>query len=281
MTEFDYPEPVSKLLTQGDCRGMRQWPDYLALGIGPEHVPDLVRMIQDDELNHADPHSLEVWAPVHAWRTLGQLRAETAIEPLMGLLEQIDEDYEKWIGEELPEVLGLIGPAAVPSLGECLATPHDGMWAQIVAAYALAEIGNHHPEARDECVTALAKGLENFESQHPGLNGFLIHNLVGLEAVEAAPLMEKAFAANCVDIEILGDWQDVQIRLGLLNERKTPARRTIPMPELLPPEPRQPARTAPEQQWKDEGKAEHQRRDNRKAKRKRQKQARRKQRKRK
>jgi hypothetical protein len=71
MTDFEYPKPVSRLLTMGDCRGMRQWPDYLALGIGPEHVPDLVRMIQDEELTQADSQSLEVWAPVHAWRTLG------------------------------------------------------------------------------------------------------------------------------------------------------------------------------------------------------------------
>lgn len=281
MTDSDYPASVLKLLTMGDCRRLRKWPDYLALGIGPEHVADLVRMIQDDELNHADPQSLEVWAPVHAWRTLGQLRAETAIEPLMGLLEQIDEDYEQWIGEELPEVLGLIGPAAVPRLGECLTTPHDGMWAQTTAAVALAEIGNRYPEVRDACVTALVKGLENFASQGQGLNGFLISSLVDLKAVEAAPLMEKAFAADCVDILILGDWEDVQIRLGLLDERVTPAWRPIPVPAPLPPEPRQPTRTPAKAQPKDKRKAERRRRDSRKAKRKRQKQARRKQRKRK
>ena len=55
MTGADYRKPVSKLFTQGDCRNTRRCPDYLALGIGPEHVPDLVRMIQDDEFNHADP----------------------------------------------------------------------------------------------------------------------------------------------------------------------------------------------------------------------------------
>jgi hypothetical protein len=199
----------------------------------------------------------------------------------MGLLERIDEDYEEWIGEELPEVLGLIGPAAVPRLGECLTIPHDGMWAQITAALALREIGNRHPVARDECISALSKGLESFTSQDPGLNGFLISSLVDLKAVEAAPLMEKAFAADCVDLLILGDWEDVQISLGLLDKRQTPARRAIAVPEPLPPEPRQPTRTVPGQEWKDERKSERRRRDDRKAKRKRQKQARRKQRKRK
>ena len=48
MTEFDYPKPVSKLLAQGDCSAMRQWPETLALGIGPEHIPHLVCMSQVD-----------------------------------------------------------------------------------------------------------------------------------------------------------------------------------------------------------------------------------------
>ena len=51
MTNSDYPEPVSSLLTLGACREMRQWPDYLALGMGPQHIADLIRMVQDDELN--------------------------------------------------------------------------------------------------------------------------------------------------------------------------------------------------------------------------------------
>ena len=61
---------------------MGQWPDYPALGLRMEHVPDLIRMTLDDELHGADSDSREVWAPLHAWRALGQLRAESAIKPL-------------------------------------------------------------------------------------------------------------------------------------------------------------------------------------------------------
>jgi hypothetical protein len=67
-------------------------PDYLALGLGPEHIPDLIRMATDEELNQADSESLKVWANVHAWRVLGQLRAAAAIEPLFSLLHRTDDD---------------------------------------------------------------------------------------------------------------------------------------------------------------------------------------------
>jgi hypothetical protein len=281
MTDLSYPEPVSKLLTLGDCQRAGDWPDYPALGIGPEQVPDLIRMMQDEELNQADSQSLEVWAPVHAWRALGQLRAEAAIEPLIGLLEQIDEDYEQWIGEEIPDILGMIGPAAVPKLAECLTMPHEGMWAQTTASFALTEITKRYPEARDDCVSALTRGLENYAAHDPALNGFLVSNLVDLEAVEAASLMEQAFAANQVDIAIMGDWEDVQIRLGLLAERQTPVPQYVQLPGLEPPPHPPAAQTTSEPQRKQKHKTEHRRRDTRRAKRKRQRQARKRQRKKK
>jgi hypothetical protein len=276
MTNFDYPEPVSKLLTLGDCRQMRQCPDYLALRIGPEHIPELIRMTQDEELNQADSESLEVWAPVHAWRALGQLRAEAAIDSLIGLLEQIDEEYDEWIGEEVPEVLGMIGPAAMPKLSECLFAPHEGMWARSLVGNALVELGKRHPEVRDECVATLTRALEDFSAQDQVLNAFLIGSLIDLKAVEAAPLMEKAFAANRVDLSIPGDWEDVQVQLGLLAERRTPAPHYVRLPGFPPSEPSPATRTTSIPPHKDRRQQKE-----RKAQRKRQRQARRKQRKRK
>ena len=72
------------------------------LGLTSEHIPALIRMATDEELNWANADSLEVWAPVHAWRALGQLHAEEAIEPLMRLFHEHDDS--DWVGEELPIV---------------------------------------------------------------------------------------------------------------------------------------------------------------------------------
>lgn len=277
----DYTEPISKLLTMGDCRGQAEWPDYLALGLGPEQIPDLIRMVEDDKLNDADSESLKVWAPLHAWRALGQLRAEAAVEPLLGLLWRIEEFDDDWVGEELPVVLGMIGPAAVPKVAEYLADPLYGLWARVAAAHSLAEVGQRHPDARDDCVAVLRDTLKGFADHDPTLNGFLISFLVDLQAVEVAPLMEKAFGAACVDISILGDWEDAQIELGLLDERLTPAPHYVWLPGPLAAGPQQPSQPTDQERRKQERKVERRRRSKRKAKRKQQKKARRKQRKRK
>jgi hypothetical protein len=54
------------------------------------------------------------------------------------------------------------------------------------------------------------------------LNGCLISDLIDLKAVEAAPLMARAFEARRVDLSVAGDWEDVQVELGLLAQRETP-----------------------------------------------------------
>ncbi len=215
-----YSSPVSELLTLGDCRDFREWPNYLDLGLSSEHVPELIEMATDKELNWADSESLEVWAPVHAWRALGQLRAVSAIEPLLDLFHEL-EDVD-WAYDELPDVYGMIGREAIPALARYLDDASHGLWPRVTAAFSLERIAAGDPSARDECVTILSRQLERFTKNDPTLNGFLISYLVDLRAVEAAPVMERAFAADRVDLSILGDWQDAQVRLGLKATRETP-----------------------------------------------------------
>jgi hypothetical protein len=226
MKTISYPSPVNKLLTFGDYREFNKWPNYLELGLGQEHVGDLIRMASDNELFWADSDSLEVWAPAHAWRALGQLRAEAAIEPLIGMFERL-EPSDDWAVSEIPEVLGMIGPAAIPALAAFIFNPVHKMYPRTYAGDSLAAIGNRHPAAREECIRIIVAAVENFEKNEPDLNGFLIANLLDLKAVEAASVMEHAFAANCVDETIAGDWEDVQVKLGLLDARKTERRYSL------------------------------------------------------
>src|SRR5262249_4660104 len=42
-----YPPPLDRLLTLGDAWKMHDWPDYPGPGLGPEHIPDLIRLATD------------------------------------------------------------------------------------------------------------------------------------------------------------------------------------------------------------------------------------------
>ncbi|HME26081.1 MAG TPA: hypothetical protein VKI44_32910, partial [Acetobacteraceae bacterium] len=90
----DDTDPVRQLLLIGEagCYTLAEWPDYPAsFGLDQQHVGALIRIACDAELHDGDPNSSAVWAPVHAWRALGQLQAEASVQPLLALLKTRDD----------------------------------------------------------------------------------------------------------------------------------------------------------------------------------------------
>lgn len=229
---MDYHEPVSRLLELGEEPARQHpWPDYLEIGFTVADVPELVRLAGDQEVfdleGEVEDDNPRWWGPIHARRVLGQLRAANAVAPLIRLLEWDDTD---WGMEEIPRVMALMGPAALGPLQAALdqfARQDPDREAAGTVAAAIQQVGAVHPDARDEAVSMLTHQLRQWAEQDPELNGMLVSNLIDLRAVEAAPLMAEAFAEDAVDDLIVGDWEDVQVELGLISERTTPRNRDL------------------------------------------------------
>ncbi len=217
-----YPHPVNKLLTLGDPRNHKEWLDPAALGLTLDHVPDIIQVMLDEDLISASSESKEVWAPLHAWRALGQLRAESAIESLIQVLGDNEDGDDDWAPSELPEVFGKIGAAAIPALAAYLAQPQHEEYSRGHAASSLREIVQQHPATRAEIVNLLTQQLARHNTKEKIVNGCVLAELLDLKAVEALPVIEKAFAAKCIQEYVAGDWEDVQIEFGLKTKRDHP-----------------------------------------------------------
>lgn len=221
-----YSEPVSQLLVLGDpaqkSDDVSAWLDYLSFGLTANDIPELVRMALDRDLRWCDnEESSEVWAPVHAWRALGQLRAESAVDPLLRLLNRTEGD-DDWVYEDLPDVFAMIGPASVPELCSFLNNDENDDWARISVIKSLVKITEQFPDNRERAVAIISDQLRNFIEQERIINAYLVSALCDLKAVESAGVIEQAFAVDAVDQSVMGDWEEAQIRLGLLEERLTP-----------------------------------------------------------
>lgn len=218
-----YTAPVAKLLTYRHLTINdlpKPWPDYLKLGLSREHVPELIQMATDSDLHTAPAKSVKVWAPLHAWRALAQLRAVEAIQPLL-LLAQLRED-DDWLNNDLPRIFGLIGPAAIPALEAFLEDEDVSEISRITIPECFVHIAQGHPAERDRCVGALVRRLETFATSDPELNALVISCLIDLDVTEAIGLIRQAFAENRVELEVAGDVEDVEIEMGLRAERSTP-----------------------------------------------------------
>ncbi len=198
-----------------------KWPDYLiSFGLGAQHIDGLIRMACDPALQEDSAGKQAIWAPVHAWRALGQLRAAAAVAPLMALSASLDDDVTADL--DLPIVFGMVGPAAIAPLAEFLADPAVAVSPAATAMSGLSEIAGQHPVYRDECIGLIAQMLAPRDKPDPGLAGLAICSLLDLKAVEAINEIRDAFARDAVDISIAGDLEDVEIGLGLRDKRSTP-----------------------------------------------------------
>ena len=231
-TPVPYTPPVDLLLVYGDPRKFREWPDYLSLGFTEADVPELIRMALDPALNWADSESLEVWAPIHAWRTLGQLRAQASIEPLLALFHMFeDDDGSDWVVDEMPRVYAMIGAAAIPALSAYLLDESHSEFPRMDALNSLEKIADAHPDFHSDVAATLMKTLERFETNGAWLNASLIDTLTELKTVEALSLIERAFASENVETFGFRDWEDVQVAFGL--KEADPNRVRQDTPELF------------------------------------------------
>ncbi|MFN8418934.1 MAG: DUF1186 domain-containing protein [Anaerolineae bacterium] len=224
----DYQPPVDKLLRYGDPSKRVDWPDYLALGLTQQDAPELIRMATDRELAHALSESLEVWAPVHAWRALGQLKATSAIEPLIGLWKHYSDDLEDdWLLEDLPHVFPHFGVAAVAPLQVFISNASYPVWGRVAGTAALYHLVEQEPDQRDTVVSILTAELAK-QLDDDIWNAELIASLLDLRAIESAEVIKAAYAAERVDLMVNGDWNDARTELGI------PDGVIIPGPEPKP-----------------------------------------------
>lgn len=223
MSTNHYTKPVSSLLTYGSASNIKDWSVYLELGLNEEHIPELIKMVGDEKLNQADGDNNEAWAPMHAWRTLGVLRATEAISTLIDQLYQVDEYHNDWIAEDMPKAFAMIGEPAIQALTQYAGNTSRTLFARAAAASSLSHIGKKHPETREACIAGIEKGLAQYQQNDRSLNGLFVDSLLDLKARECFPTMQQAYQENCVDVMICGDLEDVEKELGLREKRTTTA----------------------------------------------------------
>lgn len=223
-----YSYPVSQLLTLGqffeEVDGRPEtWKGYTKLGLDNRHIPELIAVVADDALHTG--YGLVPFAPVHAWRILGALKATEALPALVSLLRRIDDDFDDWIATELPCVFGQMGERSVDVLAPFAADGHNGSYARGGACRAMGEVASVHPEQRGRCLQILMTLLRSFEANEQTLNTEIVSVLLDLNAVESIDLIREAYAKDCVDLDCVGDLEDIEIALGLRDERETAPKR--------------------------------------------------------
>ncbi len=183
-------------------------------------IPELIYLGLDREWIN------ESAGPLHAARLLNRLRAEQApeLDGLASWLDHLPEPGERlWLGSSI----GKTGGHTLEELDAIAHNPDFGVRMRDMAVEEMVERA-----AQDESLRAgvveMVRGLLNREgadqAEEEVFTGFLVSNALDLKAGELLPDMERAFAEDRVDREIIDEYS-IYHKLGLpippLPERRT------------------------------------------------------------
>ncbi|MGF1450683.1 MAG: hypothetical protein ACFB21_01245 [Opitutales bacterium] len=206
----DYPEKLHPLIRLG-ARGtgyQDPLPYREKFELSESDELELLRLAQDcrfDELNCGNP---AVWAPFHATRALGQVGGADLVEPLLTLLNSVEEDDDS-MHEAIPQALAWIGPAALAHVDAAMFDPNLNSQAKASLTGFYAELVLKHPNTRPLAVKSLVGIISNFAKFESSTNGLVISYLIDFQVKEALPTIRFAYLSNCVDETVLGDFDDV------------------------------------------------------------------------
>ncbi len=219
-----YSANVDNLLSYGAIDFQKRWSKevqegYLRLGFTPDDIPALLQLALDEKLFWEEEEPLYS-APYHAWRVLGLLKAEQAISPLLNEFQQVDP--EDWFSEEIPNVLALIGEKAILPMLAYLVDENIDEDAKLGITGVFSQIAQNEPEFKAQCQEILVSCLKQITTQESTLAGFLVSALLDLDAREEIEIIREAFQHGYIDIDVVGDIEQVEIELGLRQQRSTP-----------------------------------------------------------
>jgi hypothetical protein len=214
---------LNKILALPEPKDPGTWslqdPSYGDLDAKVENIPELISIASDLDLFNSKSEA-EYWAPVHAWRVLGEMRAKDAALPLLERFDDYHECY--WAGDELPDIVANIcGGYHINEISNHLFDASKGNASRIMAVSTIKILADLYEDKKGEYIDIIAHCLDESSQNSKSLNTVLILALVDLQAKSKIDNIRRAFQEGRIDSFFAGDIEDVEIDLGLREIRDT------------------------------------------------------------
>jgi hypothetical protein len=218
-----YSPAIQNLARLGAPDRKALWLDYNKLGVTQADAPDLAAILENiqvfEQMESDDPR---LWLLFHTCRALAQVQGAAAVPTFLSLIGRVEAESDERIDQDLPRVFAHIGSPAFSELDKYLRNRKHPERARQTAADGLAEIAKDEPLHRDEAIKVLSEILHGYTKNSAHFNSILIRQLQKLKSVEAAPLVKEVFDSGRIDLDVVNDWEDYQVAVGLLEKRLTP-----------------------------------------------------------
>ena len=171
--------------------------------------------INDDTIENWDNSAI-----MHSLILLAQLQSDKGLDAVLEIMRQNGEFADYHLGDLAPELLHpalyACGRDNLPALEDYLNQSGLDSYLRSQAPDALAMVVFKHPERRDEIIAVFRRLLNemtiNLSVQRAcdgTFAGFVMSNLMDIDAKELIPEIKATFATDCVNKTIAGDCKEI------------------------------------------------------------------------
>ena len=223
-----YDGRVAKLLTLGrDILTRVDRYSYVEkFGFGQEDVPQLLKLANDMQIYNYDysdipeDEGLEFFGVIHAWNVLSELEVPEAKELFIEVIENgDDEDYDEWILSDFRRLIKPYRKEMYEFFVERSQLEEYNVWTRLEYIEAIGDMLRAKEVTQEKVDAYIVKMLSS--SDNKIVNATVISLCMDEKFTHHYELIKECFERNAVDIDHIGDLEDVEIEMGLREERET------------------------------------------------------------
>lgn len=224
-----YDGKVAKLLSLGKDKLMRvdRYSYVEKFGFTQDDVEQLLMLAKDRDIYQHDysdmseDEGLEFYGVVHAWHVLSELEAPEAKEIFIDMLEDggYEGEADDWILTDFRRLIKPFRKDMYEYFAECSQLKGYGVWTRLEYISTIGDMlkaKEVEPQKVDELIVKILSSSDNAI-----VNAGVISLCMDEKLIKHHAVIKQCFERRAVDIDHIGDLEDVEIDMGLREHRET------------------------------------------------------------
>lgn len=202
--------------------------DYIKeFGLSIEDKGQLLALADDmdiyefDYTDIAQDEGLEFYGVIHAWYALSALKVPEAKDFFIRMIEKMSEDViDDWFISAFRHLIAPYRLEIYPYLLEIIQSERHHHWVRAEYIEVISDMAQAGEIDISEADALMEYLLTN--SKDPIINAVAIGCCIDLKLNHKLPLIAQCYENKTVDIDHVGDLEDVEIEMGLKSKRERP-----------------------------------------------------------
>ncbi|HHH37633.1 MAG TPA: hypothetical protein ENK77_03340 [Epsilonproteobacteria bacterium] len=176
---------------------------------------------QHDYYDIPEDEGLEFYGVVHAWHVLSELEVPEAKELFIDILEEggYEDDPDDWILSDFRRLIKPYRKDMYDYFAESSQLEGYGIWTRLEYIDTIRDMLKDKEVEEEKVNELIVKILST--NDNAILNAGVISLCMDEKLTQHHELIKKCFERKAVDIDHIGDLEDVEIGMGLRTERET------------------------------------------------------------